>query len=412
MTELVTVDAHLTRILDAVAPLSAEAVAAADAAGRTLAEDAIAAVDIPAFDNSAMDGFAVRFADVADAASSPAALRVVGDVPAGSADDPPIGAGDAARIMTGARVPSDADAVVPFEDTAGGLSGSLDAAVVTAAPRARGAHIRRRAEDMAAGDVVLPAGSLIGPLQLSALVAAGVTTVRASRRPRVVVVSTGSELVPAGTAAGPGQIPDSNSTLLAGLVAETGAEVALRTSVGDDPLELTSLLARHAGADAIITSGGVSAGAYEPVKQALDGRIRFSKVAMQPGKPQAFGTLDGGALFFGLPGNPVSVAVSFEAFVRPALLALQGRDRIHRASLRLPAATAWRTPPGRRQHVPIVVDRADAGGWRVRPATAGGSGSHLVGGLGLAEGYAIIPAETSAVEEGDLVEVVLLSPPF
>jgi molybdopterin molybdotransferase len=163
----------------------------------------------------------------------------------------------------------------------------------------------------------------------------------------------------------------------------------------------------EAHADVVVTSGGVSAGAYEVVKNVLRHRIEFVTVAMQPGKPQAFGRI-GDALVFGLPGNPVSVAVSFEVFVRPALLALQGRAELQRPVLRLPAATGWRTPAGRRQYLPAAIDRTDPAAWTVRPATPGGSGSHLAAGLARAEAYAIVPAEVAAVTEGDLVDVMLI----
>lgn len=402
---MIPVAAHRQRVLDAVRPLPAETVAVTSAAGRTLAADVVSRLDIPAFDNSAMDGFAVRSADVASAApGSPAVLAVVADVPAGSAERPPLPAGQAARIMTGAPVPDDADAIVPFEETEGGLDDSLtDCRVVS--PARAGAHIRRRAEDIAEGEVVLEAGSALGALQLSALVSAGVTEVAVARRPRVAVISTGAELLPPGVAPGPARIPDSNSALLAELAAAAGADVIARERVSDDPRELLDLLAgAAAGTDVVVTTGGVSAGAYEPVKLALSGRVRFDKVAMQPGKPQGFGALDDGALFFGLPGNPVSVAVSFEMFVRPALLALQGRAVVDRPRIRLRAVAGWRTPPGRDQVMPIALE-ADG----VRPATAGGSGSHLVGGLGRAEGYAIVPADVAEVAPGDLVDVMLVS---
>ncbi|WP_029149718.1 gephyrin-like molybdotransferase Glp [Microbacterium indicum] len=400
---MITVEEHLGRVLAAARPLPPETVPVETATGRTLAAPAFSRLDVPAFANSAMDGFAVRFDDLS---SIPATLRVVADVPAGSAEDPRLGPGECARIMTGAPLPSDADAVVPFEQTAGGLDDSLETAVVVARPAARGANVRGRAEDVAAGDEALPAGILVGPRQVAALISTGVAEVAVARRPRVAVVSTGAELVAPGVDPGPGRIPDSNGALLAGLVAEAGAEVVARGRVGDDPAELTSLLA-GLDADVVVTSGGVSAGAFEPVKLALAGRVAFEKVAMQPGKPQAFGVLDG-ALFFGLPGNPVSVAVSFEVFVRPALLAMQRRREIARPLLRLPAAVGWRTPPGRRQHIPIAVNRADPGCWTVGPATTGGSGSHLPAGLGLAEGYAVVPAEVDAVAAGDLVDVMLI----
>ncbi|WP_345750467.1 molybdopterin molybdotransferase MoeA [Microbacterium rhizophilus] len=415
MSALRTVEEHLDDVLAAVVPTGTITLSLAAAAGLTLTEPVRARVDVPVFDNSAMDGFAVRFADVADASpEAPVELRVVADLPAGTAWDPAVGPGEAARIMTGSPVPGDADAIVPFEDTAGGLADSLGVIAVRRAPRGGGAHIRRRGEDLRSGDVVLAAGTELRAHQLAAAAATGVDRVTVARPPRVIVVSTGDELVEPGAELERGQIPESNSTLLAGLVRGTGAELMRATCVSDDPDELRALLADNTEADLVITSGGVSAGAYEVVKQVLgspeeQGEITFTQVAMQPGKPQAFGRLSNGSLLFGLPGNPVSVAVSFETFVRPALLAMQGRTRLHRHTLRLPAAAGWRTPVGRRQYLPASIDRSDPARWTVRPATPGGSGSHLAAGLAQAESYAVVPAETEAVAEGDLVDVMLLT---
>lgn len=408
-----TVEEQLAVVLAAVRALPGRTIPVTDlaaATGAVLREPVRAIVPIPVFDNSAMDGFAVRFEDVAGAAPErPVTLRVVADLPAGTSEDPPLRPGEAARIMTGAPAPSAADTVVPFEDTAEGIDGALGPTRVLRAPQRRGAHIRRAGEDLCAGDVVLPAGIVLGALQLSAAAAAGVAEIVVSERPRVAVVSTGTELVPPGGALRHGQIPESNSILLSGLVATAGGVVVERVSVDDSGEGLREVLARIGGqVDVIVFSGGVSAGAYEVVRTELAGAMTFTRVAMQPGKPQGFGVLPHGPIAFGLPGNPVSAAVSFEVFVRPALLALQGRDRLQRPTLRLPAATGWRTPPGRRQYLPAVIDTGDPAGWRVRPATAGGSGSHLVGGLGAAVAYAIVPAETEAVAAGDHVEVMLL----
>ncbi len=406
MTPLLTVEEHRVRVLDAVSVLPVETVRLADAAGRTLAAPVRAAHDLPGFDNSSMDGFAVRFADVEGAdAENPVTLRVVADLPAGSSDDPSFGAGEAVRIMTGAPVPADADAIVPFEDTAGGLADSLGTVEVRRAPAASGAFIRRRGGDTRAGDIVLSAGERLGPFALAAAAAAGVAELEVHRRPRVAVVSTGSELVVPGVVPGRGQTPDSNSTLLTGLVADADADVTVISSLRDDANAIHALLEHAGDVDVIVFSGGVSAGAYEPVRQALEGRIAFEKVAMQPGKPQAFGVLDDGRLAFGLPGNPVSVAVSFEVFVRPALLALQGRTVIGRRIARLTASETWTTPPGRRQYLPAVIDLV-AG--TVRPATAGGSGSHLAASLARAEAFAIVPAEVSTVSVGDPLDVMLI----
>jgi len=409
-----TVEEQLADVLGAVARLPTTVVDLADAAGRTLREPLRAALDIPVFDNSAMDGFAVRFADVAHAtATSPVRLRVVADVAAGSPEDPAITPGDAARIMTGAPVPSAADAIVPFEDTAGGLGDSLHTAIVQRAPHGAGAFVRRAGDDLRRGDTLLEEGALLGPLQIAAATAAGLTVATVSRRPRVGIVSTGDELAVAGAPLARGQIPESNGVLLAGLSVAAGAEVLPLVRVDDEGAALRDAVAGllAASVDAIVFSGGVSAGAFEVVRTELSAAMTFSRVAMQPGKPQGFGRLptpSGTALLFGLPGNPVSAAVSFEVFVRPALLAMQGRHVIERPRLHLPAGASWRTPEGRRQYLPAVIAADADGSWTVRPATTGGSGSHLAGGLGRARAIAIVPASVGEVQEGDLITVMLL----
>lgn len=409
----VSVEEQLATVLAAVRVLPAERVETGTATGATLRDPVSAAVPVPVFDNSAMDGFAVRHDDVTHAGPArPVRLRVVADLPAGTSDDPALGPGEAARIMTGAPVPSDADTVVPFEDTVGGLADSLATATVVRSPRAAGAHVRRVGEDLRAGDVVLEAGTLLGPFQVAAAAAAGAGTVLVSRRPRVAVVSTGSELVAPGTPLRHGQVPESNSVLLAGMVTATGADVVARLSVDDEGGALRHALGHlttgDQPVDVVVFSGGVSAGAFEVVRTELSATMTFTTVAMQPGKPQGFGALPTGTLLFGLPGNPVSAAVSFETFVRPALLALQGRSTLHRAVLRLPASVAWRPPQGRRQYLPAVVETTSDGTWGVRPATPGGSASHRAGGLARARALAVVPAETSTVDVGDLVDVQLL----
>jgi molybdopterin molybdotransferase len=397
---VISVEDHLRRILDAVRALDAVRLPVDDALGRTLREDVRSHVDLPLFDNSAMDGFAVRFADIEGAAADrPVTLEVVADLPAGTGDDPRLLAGQAARIMTGAPLPSDADTVVPFEETTGGLADSLSRVEVTAATTA-GANTRRRGEEHAAGDVVLTAGVRLGARQLAAAAAAGVAQLTVSRLPRVAVISTGDELRAAGSALERGQIPESNGVLVAGLCATEGAEVVLRGIVSDDGDGLRAALqtASDRGADLVITTGGVSAGAYEVVKNVAP--MLFDKVAMQPGKPQGFGA--GHPLLFGLPGNPVSAAVSFEVFVRPALLAMQGRADLARRTVRLPALEGWRTPAGRRQYLPVVLEASG-----VRPASSGGS--HLVASLGRADAYAVVPADIAAVAPGDVVDVMLVT---
>jgi len=407
---LISVEDHLALVLDAAAPLDTYSVPLSAARGRTLREPVTAMVDIPVFDNSAMDGFAVLFDDVADASpESPVTLTVIADLPAGTELDPPIARGEAARIMTGSPTPTTATAIVPFEDTVGGLEDSLGRITVVRSPTGPGGHIRRRGEDAVVGDELLPAGTVFGALQAAAAAAAGVAEVVVNRLPRVAVISTGSELAAPGTPLRRGQIPESNSELLEGLAIEAGAEVVLRATVpdeGDGPQRAITE-AEALGADVVVFSGGVSAGAYEVVKNTLGDRMTFTKLRMQPGKPQGFGVTDHGLLLFGLPGNPVSAAVSFEVFVRPALLKLQGRTDLHRPVLRLAAAAGWRTPAGRQQYLPVAIDRSDPGAWRAVPVTRGGS--HLAGGLGRAEAYAVVPAEVAAVVAGDLVDVMLIS---
>lgn len=408
MSGLRTVEEHLVRVLAAAAVLPSIEVELAAARGLTLAEPVLARNPVPVFDNSAMDGFAVRFGEVASATElQPVPLRVVADVPAGSGDDPALPPGTAARIMTGAPLPSAADAVVPFEDTAGGLADSLGEITVLRAPRTVGAHVRRAGEDIAAGAVALPAGSVLGARQLAALASVGTARVSVTARPRVAVFSTGAELVAAGRPLHRGQIPESNGLLLAALAEEAGADVVLRDVLGDEGDGPRAAVARaeELGVDVVIFSGGVSAGAYEPVRQSLGGTMEFARIAMQPGKPQGFGVTDRGTLLFGLPGNPVSAAVSFEVFVRPALRRLQGRRDLHRPLRRLPAGASWRTPPGRRQYLPAVL----AEGGVVLPAARGGSGSHLAVGLAAATAYAIVPAETVEVAAGDLIDVMELT---
>ena len=300
VTGMRSVEEQLARVLTHAQPLPTETVDLAAARGRTLRAPLHARVDIPVFDNSAMDGFAVHGDDVTDAgADAPVRLRVVADLPAGSALDPRFGPGEAVRIMTGSAVPTDADAIVPFEDTRGGLADSLGDIDVTRAPARRGAHIRRRGEDARAGDEILGPGAELGALQLAAAAAAGIPTVTVSPRPRVAVASTGSELVAPGQPLERGQIPESNSTLLAMLAEEAGAEVVLRRSVPDDGQGPVDAVAEAAalGAHAVVFSGGVSAGAYEVVKNTLADSMEFAKIAMQPGKPQGFGTHDGMLLF-------------------------------------------------------------------------------------------------------------------
>ncbi|KAJ1684684.1 hypothetical protein LUZ63_020090 [Rhynchospora breviuscula] len=397
---VIDVAEHLAAVLAAVRPLPGEWCDIAAARGRVLRHPVHAVVDVPAFDASAMDGFALCFAD---AAAVPATLRVVADLPAGTADDPALAPGECARIMTGAPVPTDATAVVPFEDTERGLAGGLDPVTVVAAPRGPGAHIRRRGSDVRAGDPVVAAGVRLTATGIGAIAASGVGTVSVTRAARVAVVSTGSELVAPGMPMRRGQIPESNSVLLAGLAEEAGAEVVLRTSVGDegDGPRRAIAAAEAVGADVVVFSGGVSAGAYEVVKNTLGDLMRFDRVRMQPGKPQGFGVTPGGVLLFGLPGNPVSAAVSFDLFVRPALRTLEGDAEIGWPSVRVALAGGWRARPDKTQYVPVSLDRTDPAAWIARATERGPRG------LGAADGLAVLPPRESDVAPGEPVTVTL-----
>ncbi len=342
-------------------------VALPDAPGLVLAEDVVAPLSLPVFDNSAMDGYAVRDADLAAAGPDNAVkLPVAEDIPAGRTDALSLAPGTAHRIMTGAPVPDGATAVVPVELTDAGV----DVVAVRTCPRP-GQHIRRSGEDVMAGTTVLRAGAVLTPSALGLVAALGLRELTVLPRQRVLVVSTGSELVPAGTPLRPGQIYESNAVMLAAAVREAGAEVAGVQTCGDDVAQFRAVLERYAGrAELVITSGGVSAGAYEVVKDAFedvapDGRgpgdsgVRFVKVAMQPGMPQGAGTLPDGRSIVTLPGNPVSALVSFEVFLRPALRAAMGlpQQRPRRTALLAEAITS---PSGKRQFRRGVYD-AEAG---------------------------------------------------
>lgn len=401
---LITVEEHLAQVLETLAPLGPVELGLAEAHGLVLAEPVLAAADLPAFDNSAMDGYAVRHADVADASASPVVLEVVAELAAGSGADPALAQGQAARIMTGAPIPRDADAIVQVEHTDAGT----ERVTVTVAPPL-GAHIRRRGDELRAGDLVMPAGVRLGPWQIGAAAAAGVASVSVRRAPRVAVIATGSELVDPGAPLERGQIHESNSRLLAALVVAGGGEVARVSVVADDESALQAELEACAGLDLVVLTGGVSVGAYDIVKSLLQplGGVSFVTVAMQPGKPQAFGRLSSGVPVFGLPGNPVSVAVSFEVFVRPALLALQGSTELHRREIRATAAVDWRSPAGRRQYRPVTLDTSGPVPV-VRPVSAGGS--HLIASLARAHGLAIVEADVDEVRAGDEVLVMLVTP--
>ncbi|MFE2879168.1 gephyrin-like molybdotransferase Glp [Streptomyces roseus] len=428
-----SVDEHLADVLAAIRPLEPIELQLLDAQGCVLVEDVTVPVALPPFDNSSMDGYAVRTADVQGASEEfPAVLTVIGDVAAGSAELPTVGPGQAARIMTGAPLPPGAEAVVPVEWTDGGTGGGAAAGMTpaSAAPEGSGgevrvhraaearAHVRARGSDVQAGDLALAAGTVLGPPQIALLAAIGRGTVRVRPRPRVVVLSTGSELVQPGESLAAGTIYDSNSFALAAAARDAGAIAYRVGAVADDAETLRSTIEDQLiRADLLVTTGGVSVGAYDVVKEALTsvgtaddgadgGRMDFRKLAMQPGKPQGFGTIGPDHTpLLALPGNPVSSYVSFELFVRPAIRALMGLADVSRPSVRavLEADKALGSPAGRRQ---FLRGKYDAHKGTVSPV--GGSGSHLIAALAHADSLMVVPEDVTSLEPGAELEVVLL----
>ena len=349
-----SVEEHRRVVAGLINPRPPVSLPLADALGLVLADDVVAPLSLPGFDNSAMDGYAVLATDVAAAGEdTPVRLPVAEDIPAGRTDIPTLAAGTVHRIMTGAPLPAGATAVVPVEAT----DGATDTVTIRSAPR-EGQHIRRAGEDVTAGTTVLRAGQVVTPAALGLAAALGLGELTVLPRQRVLVVSTGTELVGPGVLLQPGQIYESNGVMLAAAVRDAGADVAGSPMTGDDVDAFRETLRGHAAdADLILTTGGVSAGAYEVVKDALGGSgdVEFVKVAMQPGMPQGAGTLDGVPVVT-LPGNPVSALVSFEVFVRPALRAAMGRPDAERPRREAVLTEDLTSPRGKRQFRRGVLD--------------------------------------------------------
>lgn len=391
---------HQRVVRDLIRPTVVRDVPLADGAGRALAREVLAPIALPSFDSSSMDGYAVRAADVADAADRDSvSLPVTADIAAGETRVQPLEARTSQRIMTGAPMPPGADTVVPVEATDAGTE-----TVRIFESRALGQHVRAVGCDVQPGDRVLPAGTTLLAPQLGVLSALGIDMVPVHAPVRVLVLSTGSELVAHGTAPEFGQIHDANSVMLATALTEIGAEPIIAQFVADDvPAFLSALSDRAREVDLVVTSGGVSAGAYEVVKEALQGHpVEFVKVALQPGMPQGAGTIDDVPIVC-LPGNPVSAFVSFEVFLRPALLRAMGHAVTDRPAVRVEAAEAMSSPAGKRQLRRGVVDLASRtvhlkGSWE----------SHFLGSLAAANCLLDIPEHVTEVRAGEPVDVWLL----
>lgn len=408
----VELEVHRERLLSQVVPLAPRQIEVAGGFaalhGAVLAEDVRSTHPLPLWDNSAMDGYAVRSVDTA---AAPVALDVIGEVPAGSGWDPKLEPGQCVKIMTGAPIPSDADAVVRIEDTSAAVTGWDADTVQIHVPVQPGKDLRRRGEDKAAGQPVAHAGEQLTAARLSALAAAGASRLPVRTAPRVAVLITGAELLEPGTALSRGQIPETNSLLMAGLLAESGIQAATVVHCVDDTAavreQLEVLGSTH---DAILSTGGVGPGAYDVMRQVLDAEpgVQAARVKIRPGQPQCAGRLQAGAMVFALPGNPVSAAVSFELFVRPCLRAMQGHREVLRPTLRAIAAVGWKATAGRLQVIPVVFEHGEQ--LRCAPAVQASSISHSVGGFGAAEGYALVPAGVDRVNPGDEVEVLRMIP--
>ncbi len=395
-------------VLSGVAPLAARSVPVSELSGLVLAQDVVAAEPVPRFANSAMDGYAVR---AADTARPPACLRVIGTVAAGDSPRSPLLPGEALRIMTGAPMPPGADAVCMVEKTSPVNDGLM---VLIEQQLSPGTNVRNPGEDIAAGSTVFAAGTRLGPAHVGVLASLGLDAVSARPRPRVGVLSTGDELAPAGSAPGPGQIRDANRPALLAQLASDGFGPVNLGVAGDDEIELAAVLRDAAGrCDAVIASGGVSVGDHDLLKIVLGqlggDSMHSLDVAVKPGRHVAFARLGPTrTLTFGLPGNPVAALVSYELFVRPALRAMAGYQRVARPRLSAVADTDLPRRAGPKLHLVRVRVRPDAAG-RLHARCAGGQDSHMLKAMADANALALLP-DGHGVRAGDEVEILLLDP--
>lgn len=422
---MISVDAALAEILRHVEPLESERIPILEALGRILSEAIVSETKIPPFDNSAMDGYAVRAADVAGATpEAPVVLRVAGSVAAGYVADHPLEHGTALRIMTGAPLPTGADAIVPFEDTsdvdrskAARLAAPADQIDIRVPVDPR-AHVRPAGEDVRENEQVMAPGRLIRPQEIGVLASLGHTTVLVRRRPKVAILATGDELLEVHEPLAPGKIRNSNEYTNAALVMRTGG-IPLRLGIARDTQADLSAKIRtgvEQGADLFLTSGGVSVGDYDVVKDVLgaEGRMQFWQVRMKPGKPLAFGLLESGPSsqgkpvpLIGLPGNPVSAMVSFEQFARPAILKMLGHRDLAKPTVEAVIDDEL-TNSGRRGYVRVVVSRKD-GEYHAR--TTGEQGSGILTSMSKANGLVVVPEGRLRVEAGTKVSVQMLDWP-
>ncbi|MFC4554003.1 gephyrin-like molybdotransferase Glp [Georgenia faecalis] len=400
-----TVQEHLDACLAAVRPQAPLEVLLADAVGCLLAEDVLAPGDLPVADLAGLDGYAVRSDDVATATHRvPVELRVLDEVRAGMVETSRLVPGAVVRIASGAPLPLGADAVVPLAMTDGG---SARVAVRTAT--AAGENVRRQGEDLRSGDVVLAAGERVGARQVAVLAAVGRGRVRVHPRTRVVIVSVGDELVEPGRRAAPGQVYDANGHALAAAAQDNGAATYRVAAVPDEHEALRETLEDQlVRADLIITTGGLSYGANDTVKEVLGplGTVRFDNVALSPGRQLGLGTLGDGTPIFALPGDPVAAQVAYEVFVRPALRAMAGYADVFRPSVPAVVDRGWYSPSGRREYVPVRMTGTARAGYHAQPTAA--PGALVLSGLARANGLAVVPEDVTDVRPGDTLHCVVL----
>ena len=400
-----SVQDHLAACLAAVGPLPPLEVVLPDAVGCILAEDVVAVGDLPVADLAALDSYAVRASDVVNARQhEPTTLRVTDELRAGQVDQLRLVTRAAVRIASGAPLPLDADAVVPVEQTD---FGRAEVAVHSAV--ASGENVRRRAEDLGAGEVVLAAGERIGARQVALLAAVGRGRVSVHPKPRVVIVSVGDELVEPGRRAQPGEVFDANGHALATAVQDAGGATFRVAAVPDERRELRETLEDQlVRADLVITTGGLSYGANDTVKEVLGplGTVRFDNVAMWPGRQLGVGHIGEGTPIFALPGDPVAVQVAFETFVRPALLAMAGYSDLYRPSVPASVTSGWYSPAGRREFVRVHLTGSPDQGYRAEPM--GKPGLLLLSALARSNAFAVVPEDVTDVRAGDRLHCLLL----
>jgi molybdopterin molybdotransferase len=410
---VISVDQALGKVLEHIAVLEAEERPILDCLGQVLAEDVFSAINIPPLDNSAMDGYAVRSADTKGAGpKSPCLLHVIETVAAGAVASSGVVPGTAIRIMTGALIPEGADGVVRFEDTDESERGGNPAEIGVLIEVKPGAEVRRAGEDIAAGSLVLTKGTALRASEIGVLASLGCPRVKVVRRPVVAILATGDELVDINKPLSSGRIYNSNSYSLAALVKRYGAVPKMLGIALDNEDLLLSKLRRGFEADMVLTSGGVSLGDYDVVREVLakQGEIVFWRVREKPGKPLVFGLLKGRGgtkdiPFFGLAGNPVSAMVNFELFVRPAILKMMGRQNLNKPTVKAVVEGAIENTDGRRVFTRVMVQKR-GGGYFAR--LTGPQGSGILTSMALANGLAIVPEDKPGVKPGDEVEVMML----